>query len=226
MSSARPGRCCASSATTQLSSVHALDAVLTILRLLLGRSYGHHVIGHRTTRKAVAMRRTLIRQISVGTAVAVVAAAAAGAAFAAPKAGHGRFGAAEGGPERTGSGRRLRARRPGFGGRFAGRRSAASAVAGLGFGARFRRPGAARRPGGGILARRHPDPGGGVPEHLRWDLAADLKGGKTLAQEATAKGKTPADLIDAIVAARRRSSTPKSRRAGSRPTRRPRCSAG
>jgi hypothetical protein len=32
-------------------------------------------------------------------------------------------------------------------------------------------------------------------------LAADLKGGKTLAQEATAKGKTAAALIDAIVAA-------------------------
>ena len=34
-------------------------------------------------------------------------------------------------------------------------------------------------------------------------LAADLKGGKTLAQEATSKGKTAADLIAAIVAAQK-----------------------
>ena len=34
-------------------------------------------------------------------------------------------------------------------------------------------------------------------------LASDLNGGKTLAQEATAKGKTAADLINAIVAAQK-----------------------
>ena len=34
-------------------------------------------------------------------------------------------------------------------------------------------------------------------------LASDLNGGKTLAQEATAKGKTAADLITAIVAAQK-----------------------
>jgi hypothetical protein len=35
-------------------------------------------------------------------------------------------------------------------------------------------------------------------------LQADLKGGKTLAKEATDKGKTAADLIDAIVAAQKK----------------------
>jgi len=36
------------------------------------------------------------------------------------------------------------------------------------------------------------------------DLQSDLKGGKTLAQEATAKGKTADDLISAIVAAQKK----------------------
>ena len=59
------------------------------------------------------------------------------------------------------------------------------------------RPG--RRRGGPRRRRAHL--GGDVPERSVSTLTTDLAGGKTLAQEATAKGKTAADLITAIVEA-------------------------
>jgi hypothetical protein len=153
------------------------------------------------------MRRNLIRHISVGTALAVVAAAAAGAAFAASKAGHDRFtvrgglpglnGARDGGFGAFGGpgfGGRLPGRGPGFGGPGFGFVGPVFDLPERGFGG----------PGGGILAADLLTPAAAFLNITVTDLAADLKGGKTLAQEATAKGKKPADLIDAIVAAEKK----------------------
>ena len=153
------------------------------------------------------MRRNLIRQTSVGTALAVIAAAAAGAAFAAPKAGHDRFTVRGGLPGVNG------VRNGGFGafggpgvfGRFPG---GGPGFGGPGFGLGgpdFGGPGRGfDAPGGGILAADILTPAAAFLNIPATDLAADLKGGKTLAQEATAKGKKPADLIDAIVAAEKK----------------------
>lgn len=149
------------------------------------------------------MQRTLIRVAMVGTAVALLATAVSGAALAAQ--GHGRFGG------------RLGFRAGGFGpGGFLG----GFGLTGPGFGFA---PGG---PGGGMAGIGGPGragfggPGGGGPGGraaiLGTDvltpaaaflgipvatLESDLAGGKTLAQEATAKGKTAADLITALVAA-------------------------
>jgi hypothetical protein len=151
------------------------------------------------------MRRTLIRQISIGTAVALVTAAAAGATFAATGAGHGKIGA-RAGMHGYGSGG-LRAGGFGPGGLFGfgrlpgGPDFGAPGFGGPGFG--FRGPGFGG-PGGGILAADILTPAATFLGVSASDLASDLKGGKTLAQEATAKGKTAADLISAIVAAEKK----------------------
>src|SRR5256885_17061802 len=113
------------------------------------------------------MGRTFIRHVSLGTVVVVLAAAAATSAFAASTArghhcGPRGFGIM-GGPGFGG---------PGFGGPGFG---------GPGFGG--------PRGGGGILAADVLTPAAdylGVPLST---LQSDLKGGKTLAQEATAKSK-------------------------------------
>ena len=64
--------------------------------------------------------------------------------------------------------------------------------------------GPAARGGGGVLDLRRADAGGVVPRHLRLDARVRPRtGGKTLAQEATAKSKTADDLINAIVAAQK-----------------------
>jgi hypothetical protein len=125
------------------------------------------------------MGRTLIRHVSVGTLVVAFAAAAATSAFAATSNRGGHFGPRAG----FGFG-------PGFG--FGG-----GGFGGPGFGG----PGGLRGGAGGLLAADVLTPAAsylGVPVS---DLASDLKSGKTLAQEATAKGKTASGLIDAIVAA-------------------------
>jgi len=150
------------------------------------------------------MRRTLIRQISVGTAVALVTAAAAGAAFAAARDGHGRFGP-------RGSVNAFRA--GGFGqpgGLFGfGRLAGGGGLGGPGFGGPrfgpgfdgpgFGGPGGPG--GGGILAADILGPAATFLKISPSTLATDLKKGNTLAQEATANGKTASDLISAIVAA-------------------------
>src|SRR5919201_806052 len=59
-------------------------------------------------------------------------------------------------------------------------------------------------PGGGILAADVLTPAADYLGISVSTLASDLKGGKTLAQEATAKGKTASGLIDAIVAAEKK----------------------
>jgi hypothetical protein len=127
------------------------------------------------------MRRTLIRYVSLGTVVVAFAAAAATAAFAASS----NRGGPHGGPGfafgiRGGIG-------PGFGFGLGGcpGRAFVGPQAGL-VGADVLTPAASYL---GISAS---------------DLASDLKSGKTLAQEAAAKGKTASGLIDAIVAAEKK----------------------
>jgi phage FluMu protein gp41 len=151
----------------------------------------------------IEMVRRLKRPLFVVTALAVVATVGAGSALAAP--GHGKFGA------------RLAAVRGGGFGPFAGAR-----FGGLGGGFGLGGPvgGFGLAGGGGFAGPGFGGPGGGGPGGagagiLSIDvlgpaasflgvssstLAADLKSGKTLAQEATAKGKTAADLITDLVA--------------------------
>jgi len=127
------------------------------------------------------MRRILIPRLSVGTVVVAVAAVAASSAFAAStNRGHfaPRFGPGPAFGLRGGFG-------PGFGGPgfFGGG------------------PGARGGPAGGLLAADLLTPAASYLGISASDLASDLKSGKTLAQEATAKGKTPSGLIDALVTA-------------------------
>jgi hypothetical protein len=135
------------------------------------------------------MRRTLIRSASVGAVAALVMAVATGSALAAQR--HGRFGVRGGvqGFHAGGFG-------PGHGGGFGfgqfGGRGPRGFVGGVGG------PGG---PGGGILASDVLTPAAAFLNVSVSTLTTDLAGGKTLAQEATAKGKTAADLITAIVAA-------------------------
>src|SRR6266576_1952223 len=60
------------------------------------------------------------------------------------------------------------------------------------------------RGGGGILAADVLTPAADYLGVSVTTLQSDLKGGKTLAQEATAKGKTTSGLVDAIVAAEKK----------------------
>jgi hypothetical protein len=145
------------------------------------------------------MRRTLIRMASIGAALTVFAAAASSAAVAAQ--GRGTFGPLGFRAGGFGPGGILGG--GGFG--FAGPGLGGPGFGGPGFG--FGRPGlgavAAGGPGGSaaVLGTDVLTPASsflGIPVAT---LESDLAGGKTLAQEATAKGKTAADLITALVAA-------------------------
>ena len=144
------------------------------------------------------MTQSVKRRLFAFVAAALVAAIAAGTALAAP--GHGR------------SGNRMSAR-AGFG-------PFAFGIAGPGPGAPGFHVFFGGGPGGrgfGIVGMGPGGPGGGTV--LSADvltpaasflgisvstLASDLAGGKTLAQEATAKNKTADDLINAIVAAQQK----------------------
>ena len=142
------------------------------------------------------MRRTMTRLAVAGVAGSVLLAVGAGMALAAQ--GHGRLGTRlvfQG--RATGMG-------PGGGGMIG------LAGPGIGFGAPGMMGGMGRGmggPGGGGPG----GPGGLLSDVLTpaaaflnisvSTLAADLNGGKTLAQDATAKSKTAADLITAITAA-------------------------
>jgi hypothetical protein len=127
------------------------------------------------------MRRTFIRHVSVGTLIVAFAAAAATSAFAASSNRGGQFGPRAG----IGFG-------PGF----------PFGMGGFGFGGPgFGGPGGPRGGAGGLLAADVLTPAASYLGISVSDLASDLKSGKTLAQEATAKGKTASGLIDAIVAA-------------------------
>jgi D-Tyr-tRNAtyr deacylase len=127
------------------------------------------------------MRRTLIRNVLVGTTVVAFAVAAAGSAFAASTDRGGHFGVRGG---------------PGFG-------------PGFGFGLRGGGPGfglgpGARGGGGGLLATDLLTPAASYLGISLSDLQNDLKSGKSLSQEATAKGKTASGLVDALVAAEKK----------------------
>jgi hypothetical protein len=132
------------------------------------------------------MRRTFIRRISVGIAVGVFAAAAAGSAFAASSQRGHQFG------PRGGFGPMMMMGGPGFGFRAFG----PGPMGGPGFGERHGGPG-----GGGAIFADTLTPAADYLGVSLSTLQTDLKGGKTLAQEATAKGKTANGVIDAIVAA-------------------------
>ena len=124
------------------------------------------------------MGRTFIRHVSLGTVVVALTAAAATSAFAASTARGHHFGPRGfgilGGPGFGG---------PGFGGPgFDGPRGG----------------------GGGILAADVLTPAADYLGVSVSTLQSDLKGGKTLAQEATAKSKTASGLVDAIVAAEKK----------------------
>ncbi|HEY3922229.1 MAG TPA: hypothetical protein VGL76_08960 [Gaiellaceae bacterium] len=130
------------------------------------------------------MRRKLIRQLSVGTVVVAIAAVASSSAFAAS-------------PNRGRFGPRFGAFQGGFGPLMAGGPLGGRGGFSIGIGG----PKGAGGPGGaGILGADVLTPAATFLGVSVSTLESDLKGGKTLAQEATAKGKTAADLINAIVA--------------------------
>ncbi len=141
------------------------------------------------------------------TALALVAALGSSAAFAAP--GKGRFGARAAG--HPGFGPLMVRGFGGFGGPGLGALGGPAGggpgmggfiIGGPGMdGPGMRGPGMGGPGGGaGILSTDVLTPAAAFLGISVSTLAADLKGGKTLAEEATAKGKTASALIDAIVA--------------------------
>ncbi len=149
------------------------------------------------------MIQTVNRRLFVLVAAALVAAVATSAAVAAP--GHGRFGhrlVARGGSFGPFAGPQLGGfglGGPAFGGP-GGPAFAGPGLAGPGMGG----PGDRGGPGGGaVLSADVLTPAASFLGVSVSTLTGDLKGGKTLAQEATAKGKTADDLITAIVAAQK-----------------------
>ena len=137
------------------------------------------------------MRRTMFR-VTVGAMVAVVAAALAGSALAAnghgygPRMGFHVFRAGGLGPG-------------GMGGAFFFGGPGGFGMHRFGMG-----PGGPGEYGGaGVLTSDVLTPAAQFLGISVSTLTSDLSGGKTLAQEATAKGKTAADLISAIVAAQK-----------------------
>jgi hypothetical protein len=136
------------------------------------------------------MQRTFIRQLLVGTAFVLAAAVTATSAFAASSnrrhfAGRAGFGMMGG---------------PGFGMMGGPGFGMHGGPGGRGFG--LGGPGGPGGPkgGGGLLGADILTPAAAFLGVSPSTLQADLKGGKTLAQEATAKSKTASALIDAIVA--------------------------
>ena len=143
------------------------------------------------------MRRTLTRLALAGAVGSVLLAVGAGTAFAAH--GHGRLGTrlvfqgrATGGP---GGGGMFGLGGPGIG--FGG----PGMMGGMGRG--MGGPGGGGPGGPGVLFSDVLTPAAAFLNISVSALASDLNGGKTLAQEATAKNKTAADLITAIVAAQK-----------------------
>lgn len=127
------------------------------------------------------MRRNFIRNVSIGTVVVAVAAAAGVSAFAASSNRGHQFGP-RGGLTINGFG-------PGFG---------------FGFGFPGRPGFGIRVGGGGAVYADVLTPAADYLSVSLSTLQSDLKGGKTLAQEATAKNKTASGLVDAIVAAEKK----------------------
>ena len=134
------------------------------------------------------MQRTHIRQLLVGTAFVLVAAVTATSAFAAST--NRRHFAQRGGPFMM----------MGAPGMMGGPGFLMRGGLGGGFGIGIGGPGGPRGGGAGILGADVLTPAASFLGVSLSTLQSDLKGGKTLAQEATAKGKTASALIDAIVA--------------------------
>jgi hypothetical protein len=131
------------------------------------------------------MQRTLIRLISVGALIGALVAVSAGSAFASH--GHARFGARFGQDGNGGPGGNLF----GFGGPGGPG----------GFGRGFGGPGGPGG-GGGVLNADVITAAAGCLSNMSVSaLTSDLAGGKTLAQEATAKGSSASALITCLVAA-------------------------
>ena len=140
------------------------------------------------------MRRALFGMAAVGAVIALVVAAVATSAFA--QSNHGRYGGFIGTTGGGGFG-------PGLGGGFFGRGYDHGFGAGAGFwvgGPGMHGPVGG---GGGVLFSDVLTPAASFLGISVSTLASDLNGGKTLAQEATAKNKTASDLINAIVAAQK-----------------------
>jgi hypothetical protein len=149
------------------------------------------------------MLHTMKRGLFVGTVVAVVAALCSTSALAAR--GHGKFGprSAQGGGSFgpfvhvTGPGGDVVIGMRGFGGPFPG----GPFFGGPGFGPFGKHghgPGMRGGPGGALLAGAVLKTSATYLGMSVADLQAELKGGKTLAQVATSKGKTAAGLITAL----------------------------
>jgi hypothetical protein len=144
------------------------------------------------TRKVVDMRRTLVRVTTVGV-LALVAAALATSAFATHRHAFGpQMGVRGFGPPGFGPGA------GGLGGGFGLRGPLGGFLGGRPWGPGHGGPGGGGLPYADVLTPASSFLGISVST-----LASDLNGGKTLAQEATAKGKTADDLIKAIVAAQK-----------------------
>jgi len=141
------------------------------------------------------MRRTVFR-VTVGAMVAVVAAALTGSALAAkgpgygPRMGYHVFRAGAFGPGGPVGGAFFFGGPGGFG------------MRGFGFGFGIG-PGGPGGPGGAVLTSDVLTPAAQFLGISVSTLTSDLNAGKTLAQEATAKGKKADDLISAIVAAQK-----------------------
>jgi hypothetical protein len=138
------------------------------------------------------MRRTLVR-VTVGAMVAVVAAVLAGSAFSAHGHGYGQRMGFQG----------IRAGGFGPGGPMGGAMFFGG-PGGFGMHAEIGRGGPGGPGGGaGVLVSDVLTPAASFFNISVSSLASDLAGGKTLAQEATAKSKKVDDLIAAIVAAQK-----------------------
>src|SRR3954454_5471262 len=143
------------------------------------------------------MLSTIKRGLLVGSSVAIVAALLSGSAFAARGHGHAKFGVRSGGAgfADLGSG-------GGFGFAFGGPGMGGPMFGGHGMGGPGMHgpggPGMRGGPGGGLLAGEVLKTSATYLVMSLTDLQTALKGGKTLAQVATDKGKTAAGLISAI----------------------------
>ena len=142
------------------------------------------------------MLSTMKRGLLVGSFVVVVAALLSGSALAAHGHGHAKFGVRGGGfgnfggPADGGFGFAFG---PGFGGpMFGGPGFGGPGMHGLGG------PGLRGGPGGGLLASEVLKTAATYLQMPLADLQTALKGGKTLAQVASDKGKTAAGLVTAI----------------------------
>jgi hypothetical protein len=154
------------------------------------------------------MLSTMKRGLLVGSVAAVVAALLGGSALAARGHGHANFGVRGhgGGFLFGGPGGGPMFGGPGFGGpAFAGPGFGGPAFGGPGFGGPgFGRghgpggPGMRGGPGGGLLAGEVLKTAAAYLQMPIADLQTALKGGKTLAQVATDKGKTAAGLVTAL----------------------------